>query len=145
MQLTETRLVAAKAIIRNSEGAVLVLQQSREQTVSNAGRYHVPGGIVEPGESLHEAVIREIHEETGLVAKIGKLVDVGEWEADIRGTHYRFVGIFYECSVNNNDIVLDEEAINYKWVTKRDLASVDIVEPTYSILLDYFKNSRTTI
>ncbi|HEV7929662.1 MAG TPA: NUDIX hydrolase [Nitrosospira sp.] len=139
MTLNPDRLTAAKAIIRNDAGAVLVLQQSHEATVSNAGRYHVPGGILEPGETLHDAVIREVREETGLATTVGRIVDVGEWEADIRGRHYQFVGVFYECTLEEGNITLDEEAASYKWVTAENLASVDIIEPTYSILVKYLQ------
>jgi 8-oxo-dGTP pyrophosphatase MutT (NUDIX family) len=56
--------IAAKAIIKNSEGQVLVLRQSFEKAVDGAGLYHPPGGIVEPGEILRETLKREVKEET---------------------------------------------------------------------------------
>jgi 8-oxo-dGTP diphosphatase len=57
---------AAKAILIDpQEKAVLLLQ--RGETKRNSGRWDIPGGGLEPGESAEEALLREIREETGVV------------------------------------------------------------------------------
>ena len=135
MELKSLRLVAAKAIIRNKNGDVLLLQQSDEAAVSNAGQWHMPGGIVEPHETVQQAVIREVKEETGLDVQVVKLLDVGEWEADIRGHHFTFVGLFFECSAVAGDIKIDPaESKNYRWINLNDMDSIKIVEPARSII-----------
>lgn len=135
-----TRLLAAKALIKNADGKVLVLQQSHEAAVSNAGQYHMPGGIIEPNETIAEGLIREIREETGLTATIGALVTVGEWQATIRGQHFAFVGIFYECTVPAGEITIDPaESEGYTWVGLAELPTIKIVEPARSILEQYLQ------
>ncbi len=72
------------AIIPYQKGIVLI----RRAKEPFAGFYALPGGIVEYGESVEEAVLREVKEETGIEGKIFKLVGVySEPDRDPRG-HY---------------------------------------------------------
>lgn len=135
MELNSVRLVAAKAIIRNRSGDVLVLQQSDEAAVSNAGLWGVPGGIVEPQETVRQAVVREVKEETGQDISVGKLLDIGEWEATIRGNRFIFVGLFFECHMQSDDIKIDPaESKSYRWVNFNDMVSIKMVEPARTIV-----------
>lgn len=138
MAQKDRRLVAAKAIICNKDGSILLLRQSVEEGVSNGGRYQLPGGILEPGETLREALLREVQEEAGLTAHVGEVFDVGEWEADIRGTHYWFVGVFFVCTTHDETVTLDvAESMDYTWINKNDVDTYDIVEPAKSIIKKY--------
>lgn len=129
------RLVAVKALIRNGKGKILVLRQSHEASVSNAGKYHVPGGIVDPNEMLEDSLMREIQEETGLNAKVERLACARQWSANLRGEQFDFVGLFYECKTNSpTKLVLDNESVGWKWVGLNDLESLDIVEPSRSVV-----------
>ncbi len=59
-------MIVARAILADLEGRVLLLQRSDTVTHS-PGRFSLPGGKVEPGQSLNDTCIREVLEETGLV------------------------------------------------------------------------------
>jgi 8-oxo-dGTP diphosphatase len=127
--------IAAKAIIRR-DGRVLVLQQSHEAAVTGAGKYHPPGGIVEPGETLREAVVREVEEECQMEVTPGEVVGVEEWEANIRGEHCMFVGIYIACELKGDaDVRLQEaEVVNAEWVGPDDLDRVDILPPSLNVI-----------
>jgi 8-oxo-dGTP diphosphatase len=127
--------VAAKAIIVH-DGAVLVLQQSSESAVDGAGRYHPPGGIVEPGEHLREALLREVKEEAGLDVEIGEVLAVEEWRVNIRGEDCQFFGVFYACTLTGESEVKLQaaEAAGYAWVTVGTLGDYDILEPSLSVI-----------
>lgn len=141
MEHDHLRLVAAKAIIKNTDGKVLVLQQSDESDVSGAGKWHMPGGIVEVGESPADAVVRETKEEADLDVTVVRLLDAAEWEATIRGEHFYFVGLFYECQPSVGSIALDKaEATQYKWVDLAELNSLEVLEPARTILQRALQN-----
>lgn len=69
---------------------VLVVKRARPPL---AGSWSLPGGRVEPGERLADAVAREIREETGLDVRVGPLVEVVE----IVATPYHYVILDYLC------------------------------------------------
>jgi len=57
------RTLAASAVVKNAEGQVLLVLRANEP---DAGCWTIPGGRVEPGETLEDAAVREAFEETGL-------------------------------------------------------------------------------
>ena len=59
------------AIVHDAEGRLLLIQRGRPP---HQGRWSLPGGRVEPGESLAQAVEREVREETGLTVRAGEPV-----------------------------------------------------------------------
>jgi 8-oxo-dGTP diphosphatase len=67
--------VAVAAIVFDPAGRVLLIERGRPPGV---GLWSVPGGKVEPGESLAAAVVREVAEETGVAVEVGPLVEVVE-------------------------------------------------------------------
>ncbi len=65
------RLSVSAVVRRNTEGSELLLMRR-----SDNGLWGLPGGYVEPGESVSEATAREVYEETGYEIEIGRLVGV---------------------------------------------------------------------
>jgi ADP-ribose pyrophosphatase YjhB (NUDIX family) len=78
-----TPLVAVGAFLFDERGRVLLVQRGQPP---GAGLWTVPGGKLEAGETLAQAIAREVREETGLVAEIGPLVCVIERITE--GYHY---------------------------------------------------------
>lgn len=129
------RAVAVKAIILH-EGRVLVLQQAPDPRYANAGRFHPPGGMVESGERLVDALRREVFEETGLRIEPVRLLDAAQWSAKLDGVDHDFIGLFYECRLagNKQEPVFDRENTNHRWVVAADLAGANILEPSNGII-----------
>jgi ADP-ribose pyrophosphatase YjhB (NUDIX family) len=87
--------VTARVVPVNAEGEVLLLQ---DQDPARPGelRWGTPGGAVEPGESLAEAAVRELHEETGIV--VGP-TDLGPaFHSDTREFSWNGVGYLSEST-----------------------------------------------
>jgi len=82
MDSIDETLVIVAAIIRRGDEILLVEQQGPNDPVSS---WALPGGRVEPGELLIDALAREVREETGLVvATIGQLAYLVQAESDHR-------------------------------------------------------------
>jgi 8-oxo-dGTP diphosphatase len=110
--------VAAKAVIANSEGKVLILREAATSAEgTNAGKYHVPGGRLEPGEAFRDALVREIREETGLEdVEIGEAIHVDEWRPEINGTVQQIVGVFIACRFKGGEVRLSNEHDEAVWM-----------------------------
>lgn len=101
------------ALIFNPEGKFLLLKSHKW-----LGKYVIPGGHIELGETMQQALIREIKEETDLdIYDIEFLIfqefifDKTFWQKG----HYIFFD--HTCKTNSTDVILNDEAEEYLWVT----------------------------
>lgn len=99
------------------------------------GQWSIPGGHVELGESLRDAVRREMREETGLAVEVGPVIEVferiqaGEHPPDRpSGSHirYHFVIIDYLCTCAGGELCAGDDAADAKWVTSEELDGYDM-------------------
>lgn len=119
--------VATKAFIVH-DGKILLLRESTQyQEGSNAGRYDIPGGRVQPGERFDEGLAREIFEETGLTTRIGKPFFVNEWRPTVKGEPWQIVGIFFECQAATDNVVLSEDHDDFLWIEPTSLNELNTI------------------
>jgi 8-oxo-dGTP diphosphatase len=78
-----TPVVAVGGFVFDREGRVLLVERG---TPPGVGLWTVPGGKLDPGETLVQGVAREVREETGIVVEVGTLACVVEHISD--GYHY---------------------------------------------------------
>lgn len=113
------------AIIR--DGKVLVVRRARKPALS---LYTLPGGVVEAGETLHEAVAREIREETAL--EIVPLALAGHREAIARDAQGRverhFVILCFAARWLSGEPVLNDELDDARWLDPAELAELRTTE-----------------
>jgi 8-oxo-dGTP diphosphatase len=104
------------AIITDASGRLLLVRRGREP---EAGRWTLPGGRIEPGESDTEALVREVREETGLIVEPGPLVGAVRRPApggavfDIRD---------YRASVTGGALAAGSDAAGACWAGPAELA-----------------------
>jgi 8-oxo-dGTP diphosphatase len=136
--------VAAKAVIVNDKGEVLIVRESPDhKTNDQVGRYGLPGGRLEPGEVFFETLMREVEEETGLKVTIGRPLLVGEWRPTINGVPHQIVGMFMACRASSGATVhLSEENDDYQWINPSARAAFDIVEPDWMAIDAYATDPR---
>lgn len=100
-------------------------------------RYSIVGGKVRRGERLHDALLREVREETGLLGVVGRHLATFDQIKDSGYYQYGVQHVFVDnvVTVNRKKVVLNDEAQSYLWAPADEaLAALDI-EP----------NARTTI
>lgn len=92
----ERPMVGVGAIIVRDEGEVLLVRRGREPAL---GKWSVPGGLVEVGETLHDALLREVREESGLQVLVKGLVAVLDRiiHDDTSRVEYHYVILDFLC------------------------------------------------
>ncbi len=112
----------------------VVVQDGRALIVKRAhdprkGEWSLPGGIVELGESLVDAVRREIKEETGLDVEVGEVVEVFDrvhrLEDRIR---YHFVIVDYVCRPIGGELRPGDDAEEVAWVAPHEIEQYGVNE-----------------
>ena len=115
--------VCVSAVVRRGD-ALLVVQRGHGPGV---GRWAVPGGRVEPGETLAAAVEREVAEETGLTVRCGRLIGAVErLDAD---DHFVILAHAAELVADGASATprAGDDAAVARWVPIEALASLDLV------------------
>ena len=118
-------LAVSAAIMR--EGKVLVVRRARKPALN---LYTMPGGVVETGETLTEAVTREVREETAL--EIAPVALAGHREAIIRDAQGRverhFVILCFAARWLSGEPVLNEELDDARWLLPAELSGLRTTE-----------------
>ena len=110
-----------------------------------AGTWSLPGGAQESGETLKEAAIREIYEETNLKVEIIGLIDiVDSIRRDKKGdTEYHYTLIDFAARVTGGALRAGDDAIDSHWFTLQEIKELDIWSETKRIIRMATKQSGT--
>ncbi len=94
------------------------------------GKWSVPGGLVELGESVENAVMREVKEETGLEVDSPKLIDVVDnIIRDENGeVKYHFVILDYFVKLKGGELEAADDAEELEWVALDDVEKYDLTK-----------------
>jgi 8-oxo-dGTP diphosphatase len=90
-----------------------------------AGEWSVPGGRVEAGETLAEAVLREVAEETGLEGMCDELIG---WVERIDDDHHFVILDFRVSVLDPGDPVAGSDAVEAAWVPLEEVAELNLVD-----------------
>jgi 8-oxo-dGTP diphosphatase len=129
-------VVGVGGIVVNG-GKIVLIKRGNEPS---RGKWTIPGGLVELGENLEEAVIRETNEETTLDVDCPCLIDVVDnVDLDEKGrVKYHYVIIDYLVHIKSGTIKAASDASELRWVSFDEVESYDL---TTSFRL-FFRRNR---
>ena len=132
-----TRLVVVPVILDASD-RVLLCRMVADRGVF-PGQWALPGGGLEPGERIEEALEREVREELGVeLARRAPLLFkdavLPKRYPDGRTLSLHMVFLVYLCSLAPGEIVLNEEFSEYRWCEAGDLAQMELTSLTRETL-----------
>ncbi len=105
------------------------------------GYWSIPGGLVETGETLDQAVRREALEETGLEVKPVRQFEIFEriLKDPQDRVEYHYVLIDYICRVTGGELSAADDAKRAAWVAHKDLKNLPITEGTLAVIERAFR------
>lgn len=120
----ESPLVGVGAVIV-AEGRALLIRRGQAPLL---GEWSLPGGVLECGEALRDAAVREALEETGLVVEVGDMLGVYERviRADDGRVRYHYVLIDFLCRAVGGDLKAGSDAAEVGWFRREELPSLKL-------------------
>ncbi len=116
-EFPEAPLVGVGAVIVH-ESRVLLVQRGREPL---KGHWSLPGGLIEVGESLQEAAVREVQGDTGLVVQPIELIELlDRIHRDGDRVRYHYVIADYLCRVTGGALKAASDADAVRWVERAE-------------------------
>ncbi len=127
------------AVILNPEDKVLICQSNKWNR-----KYVIPGGHIEAGEKMEEALTREVKEETGLEVYDIQLLGITEsiYSKSFHNQKH-FIFVDFICLSDSSQVTLNEESQSYKWIELSEIENYDLEEYTANLLKELRKGDRS--
>lgn len=133
--------------------SAFVFDEKREKVLllqrTDDGKWAVPGGGMEAGESMSEACAREVLEETGLMVKVNRLLSVYTSPHKILtypdGNKLQAVNLHFEVEVIGGGLALNKEADSFAFYSPEEIESLDMHGMDRMRVLDGFAGKVETI
>jgi ADP-ribose pyrophosphatase YjhB (NUDIX family) len=116
---------------------ILLVERGREPL---KGYWSLPGGAVETGERLEEALRREVFEETGLEVAVVHMIEIFERiMPDEKGaTKYHYILIDYICRLTGGELQASDDASRAEWFREEEIATLQMTRGTPAVIAKAF-------
>lgn len=117
----KTPLLTVDAWVRDRRGRLLLVRRGGPPF---RGKWALPGGFCDVGETTEECCAREVEEETGIEVRVGRLLGVySDPKRDPRG---HTVSVLYEARPLEGAARGGDDAAEARWFSKREVAELDL-------------------
>lgn len=129
--------IGAKALISRGDELLIVKEKVK-------GRWELPGGRIDAGQSIEDALEREVDEELGLTYKaMGRLVHAGLGDFPVENGH-RLCMLFYDVRVEPFDAIkLSDEHTEAEWISESGITTLDTFTSDRAAMNSYFANMES--
>ena len=136
----DSPLVGVGAVIIE-DGRVLLVKRGHPPL---AGEWSIPGGVLELGETLREAVVREAQEETSLSVATADLLGVYDrvLRDDDGRTLYHFVLVDFLCRRISGNLQAAGDAAEARWCTPTETSGLKLAEDTAEVIRLGFERAK---
>lgn len=117
-------------MVFNEHDEILLIKRGKEP---HYGRWMVPGGTLEWGETLEQAAVREVREETGIHIEIETFVEI--IEAISPSDDFHFVIMDYAAHAVSGDLAASSDALDAVWASRESLAAYDLTPELLAVIL----------
>lgn len=129
MRKTETCELTVSCLLKDGDRYLL-----QDRIKKDWQGFTLPGGHIEPGESIVDAVVREMKEETGLTVHDPKLCGVKQFPIDHNDySSGRYIVFLFAATKYSGELVSSDEGKMY-WVSKDELGTVNLVSDFFDLL-----------
>jgi 8-oxo-dGTP diphosphatase len=102
--------VSVAGVIIDDHGRALLIQRRDNH------RWEPPGGVLEPGETIHDGLRREVREETGLDVEPVALTGV------YKNMKRAIIALVFRCKITGGDLATNGEVSAFRWAREADIA-----------------------
>lgn len=131
-EFPEVPLVGVGAIVIEGDRVLLV----KRAHPPIQGQWSIPGGVLELGELVREAAVREAREETGLIVEPGELL--GVYDRILRDVEkrvqYHYVLIDFLCRRVGGELLAASDAAEVQWFRRDELPALQLAEDTFDVI-----------
>ena len=126
-------LVGVGAVVIQ-ENRVLLIRRGQPPLL---GEWSLPGGVLECGETLRDAVVREAREETGLLVETGEMLGVYERiiPGDAGRVRYHYVLLDFLCRPVGGDLKAGSDAADVRWFTREELPALNLAYDASEVVI----------
>lgn len=112
--------IAVKCLLKNEDDKYLILKKTQEENKkdTSSNLYDIPGGRIEYGENVVDALIREIYEETGINITLNNIQKILDATSVVRKDGLHLVIITYLVNIKNTNIKISSEHSSFYWADK---------------------------
>lgn len=128
MPRSQEVILTNMCLIEDDQGSIVMQIRDPERYAWSGAA--LPGGHIEEKESLHEAVVREVYEETGLTIRRPKLVGMKHWHTK---EGVRYLVFLYRTSEFTGELRSSDEG-EVKWVKRSELANMELAYDLLNLL-----------